>query len=89
MLRAASAAMSMSPHNAMVVAERLYTGGFISYPRTESSRYPPSFDGAQSSLHLGRFGDGETTALHWVCQCSFSDYRRATLCPHDLVVKAY
>lgn len=44
LLRAASRAMSMSPHSAMVVAERLYTSGFISYPRTESSRYPPSFD---------------------------------------------
>lgn len=44
MLRACSAAMGMSPHTAMVVAERLYTSGLISYPRTESSRYPPSFD---------------------------------------------
>lgn len=44
LLRAASAAMGMSPHGAMVIAERLYTSGFISYPRTESSQYPPSFD---------------------------------------------
>lgn len=44
MLRAASAAMSLSPHKAMQVAEQLYMSGLISYPRTESSRYPPSFD---------------------------------------------
>lgn len=44
MLRAASAAMSLSPHRAMQVAEQLYMAGLISYPRTESSRYHPSFD---------------------------------------------
>lgn len=44
MLRAASAGMGMSPMHAMSVAERLYTQGYISYPRTETTQYPANFD---------------------------------------------
>mmetsp|Transcript_162017 Transcript_162017/g.519455 ORF Transcript_162017/g.519455 Transcript_162017/m.519455 type:complete len:912 (+) Transcript_162017:19-2754(+) len=44
MLKAASSGMGMSPVACMKAAEVLYTCGYISYPRTESSRYPPSFD---------------------------------------------
>lgn len=44
MLKVASSALNMGPHHTMQIAERLYTQGFISYPRTESSRYPPNYD---------------------------------------------
>eukprot|EP01025_Chloroclados_australasicus_P061138 TRINITY_DN797_c0_g2_i2.p1 TRINITY_DN797_c0_g2~~TRINITY_DN797_c0_g2_i2.p1 ORF type:complete len:869 (-),score=15.44 TRINITY_DN797_c0_g2_i2:249-2855(-) len=44
MLRVASAGLGIGPHQTMQIAERLYTQGFISYPRTESSAYPPNFD---------------------------------------------
>ena len=44
LLKAASAGMGMGAHRAMQVAERLYIQGFISYPRTESTAYPPGFD---------------------------------------------
>ena len=44
MLRMASTGLSMSPATTMHVAERLYTQGYISYPRTETTSYPPNFD---------------------------------------------
>ncbi|KAK6145794.1 hypothetical protein DH2020_019663 [Rehmannia glutinosa] len=40
----ASSALGFGPQLAMQLAERLYTQGFISYPRTESTAYPSSFD---------------------------------------------
>ncbi|GFR42563.1 hypothetical protein Agub_g3474, partial [Astrephomene gubernaculifera] len=44
MLKVASASLGMGPAHAMQIAERLYTAGYLSYPRTESSAYPPNFD---------------------------------------------
>ncbi|CAK8567137.1 unnamed protein product [Lathyrus sativus] len=44
LLKVASSALGFGPQTAMQLAERLYTQGFISYPRTESTAYPPSFD---------------------------------------------
>ena len=40
----ASSSLNIGPHVAMNIAERLYTAGLISYPRTESSAYSASFD---------------------------------------------
>ena len=44
MLRLASSGLGMGPQQTMQVAEKLYTSGYISYPRTETNTYPPNFD---------------------------------------------
>ena len=44
LLKTASSAYHIGPHQAMQIAERLYTQGYVSYPRTETNVYPPSFD---------------------------------------------
>uniref|UniRef100_A0A803LZK4 DNA topoisomerase n=1 Tax=Chenopodium quinoa TaxID=63459 RepID=A0A803LZK4_CHEQI len=44
LLKVASSSLGFGPQMAMQIAERLYTQGFISYPRTESTAYPSSFD---------------------------------------------
>lgn len=44
MLRTASSGLGIGPQHAMQLAERLYTQGYISYPRTETTHYPESFD---------------------------------------------
>ncbi|KAL8143853.1 hypothetical protein V2J09_016885 [Rumex salicifolius] len=44
LLKVASSSLGFGPQMAMQIAERLYTQGYISYPRTESTAYPASFD---------------------------------------------
>jgi DNA topoisomerase IA len=44
LLKVASASLGIGPHQTMAVAERLYIQGFISYPRTESTKYPEAFN---------------------------------------------
>ena len=44
LLKAASSALGIGAHQAMRVAETLYLAGYLSYPRTESTAYPPGTD---------------------------------------------
>ena len=55
----AVASRFMSPSRAMNVAEELYMNGFISYPRTDNTVYPPSINLRRvlKTLSDGEFGD--------------------------------
>lgn len=44
LMRVASSGLGMGPQHAMMIAEKLYTQGFISYPRTETTHYSENFD---------------------------------------------
>jgi DNA topoisomerase IA len=50
LLEAGSKAMGMSPKQVMTVAEKLYSAGFISYPRTETTKYDPNGFDVRSAL---------------------------------------
>ena len=44
MLKHCSSQFGLGPDDTMNVAERLYLGGFITYPRTESTMYSQNFN---------------------------------------------
>ncbi|KAL3994763.1 DNA topoisomerase family protein [Acanthocheilonema viteae] len=51
LLRVASSSLGLSPAQTMSTAEYLYTRGFISYPRTETTAYPSNFDFFEALRH--------------------------------------
>lgn len=42
--RLASSKLRINAKRAMTIAEKLYTSGFISYPRTETNKFPPEIN---------------------------------------------
>ncbi|XP_034671914.1 DNA topoisomerase 3-beta [Drosophila subobscura] len=44
LMRICSSGLGIGPFQAMQIAERLYTQGYVSYPRTETNQYPENFD---------------------------------------------
>ena len=52
-IRAASN-IGLNPSNAMRIAENLYMNGYISYPRTDNTVYPPSIDMKSLITSLGK-----------------------------------
>ncbi|XP_013107486.1 DNA topoisomerase 3-beta [Stomoxys calcitrans] len=51
LMRICSSGLGIGPFQAMQIAERLYTQGYISYPRTETNQYPSNFD-LNAVLHI-------------------------------------
>ena len=50
MLKISSTQLGISPQTTMRIAERLYIGGYITYPRTETTQYASTFD-FKENLH--------------------------------------
>ena len=54
MLKISSTHLGMSPQSTMNIAEKLYTRGYITYPRTETTQYASTFDFKES---LAKFSE--------------------------------
>ena len=54
MLKMASLQLGLSPYEASKIAQKLYMGGYISYPRTSSTKYSENFD-FQESLEMFKY----------------------------------
>lgn len=76
LLAAGSKAMGMSPKRVMQTAEKLYSAGFLSYPRTETTRYDQSFDAsALLREHLSHPEWGKTAS--YLLRSKYQKTRRA------------
>jgi DNA topoisomerase I len=58
----ASSRLGITPSRAMQIAEDLYMDGFISYPRTDNTVYPPSLPARELVASLVRIGEFEAAA---------------------------
>jgi DNA topoisomerase I len=58
----ASSRLGITPANAMRIAEDLYMDGFISYPRTDNTVYPPSLNTHELIASLTRIPDFSAAA---------------------------
>jgi len=67
LLKVASSGLNIGPHAAMQIAERLYTRGFISYPRTETTHYSASENLGKTVSMLAN-GSGGVSNYAQMCQ---------------------
>ena len=83
LLAAGSKAMGMSPKQVMNVAEKLYSAGFISYPRTETTRYDPKgFDVRSALRQHSTHSEWGPTASH-LLRTKYKTNSRPPLRGHD------
>ena len=83
LLSVGSKALGMSPKQVMNVAEKLYSGGFISYPRTETTRYDPNgFDVRAVLREHTSHPDWGKTAAH-LLRTKYAKSGRPPLRGHD------
>ena len=54
MLKISSTQLGLSPQATMIIAERLYTQGYITYPRTETTQYASTFDFKDNLLKFSK-----------------------------------
>lgn len=66
MLKVASAGLNIGPHQAMQIAERLYTRGYISYPRTETTHYSGS-ENLSKTVNMLSNGSGSISNAANLC----------------------